>query len=81
MASIRKEISTKAKLDDVWNALRDVGALHTRLVPGFVPSHGSKTGGWIMTFGNGTVVHESNVTIDKKNHRIVWSTVGTFCAS
>jgi len=27
MASIRKEISTKARLEDVWAALRDVGAL------------------------------------------------------
>jgi len=27
MASIRKEISTKASLEDVWAALRDVGAL------------------------------------------------------
>src|SRR5215472_3638816 len=36
MASIRKEILTKAWPDDVWDALRDIGALHTRLVPGFV---------------------------------------------
>jgi len=36
MASIRKEIYTKARPHDVWDALRDVGALHTRLVPGFV---------------------------------------------
>jgi hypothetical protein len=35
MASIRKEITTTAHADDVWAALRDVGALHTRLVPGF----------------------------------------------
>jgi hypothetical protein len=36
MASIRKEITTKANADQVWDALRDIGALHTRLVPGFV---------------------------------------------
>jgi len=36
MASIRKEISTKAPPAEVWAAIRDVGALHTRLVPGFV---------------------------------------------
>jgi hypothetical protein len=35
MASIRREIVTKARPDDVWAALRDIGALHTRLVPGF----------------------------------------------
>ena len=76
MASIHKEISTKAKLDDVWNALRDVGALHTRLVPGFVTDTRLEPGGRIVTFGNGTVVHESIVTIDEKNHRVVWSAVG-----
>jgi hypothetical protein len=31
MASIRKEIFTKARPRDAWDALRDVGALHTRL--------------------------------------------------
>ncbi len=36
MGSIRKEIVTSAKPDAVWDAIRDVGALHTRLVPGFV---------------------------------------------
>ena len=36
MASVRKEIVTKARADSVWSAIRDVGALHTRLVPGFV---------------------------------------------
>lgn len=32
MGSIRKEILTKAGIDAVWSAIRDVGALHTRLV-------------------------------------------------
>jgi hypothetical protein len=36
MATIRKEITTTAKPDQVWAAIQDIGALHTRLVPGFV---------------------------------------------
>src|SRR5262245_41559453 len=36
MASIRKEIRIEAPVDRVWDALKDVGALHTKLVPGFV---------------------------------------------
>ena len=36
MASIRKEIVVDARPDDVWAALRDWGAVHRRLVPGFV---------------------------------------------
>jgi hypothetical protein len=36
MATIRSEIKTRANASEVWSAIRDVGALHTRLVPGFV---------------------------------------------
>ena len=36
MASIHREIRIAATPDTAWSALRDVGALHTRLVPGFV---------------------------------------------
>ena len=36
MASIHREISIDAPPEHVWSAARDVGALHTRLVPGFV---------------------------------------------
>ena len=36
MATIVKEFSLGAGADAVWDALRDFGALHTRLVPGFV---------------------------------------------
>ncbi len=36
MATIRSELKTCAPASDVWSAIRDIGALHTRLVPGFV---------------------------------------------
>lgn len=36
MTSIAVEISTEASPSVVWDAIRDIGALHTRLVPGFV---------------------------------------------
>ena len=36
MATVRREIVTRAHPDQVWQAVRDIGALHTRLVPGFV---------------------------------------------
>ena len=39
MASIHKDIPIDAPPDDVWDAVRDFGALHTRLVPGFVTRH------------------------------------------
>ena len=76
MASIRKEIFTKARPDDVWDALRDVGALHTRLVPGFATDTRLEPGARTVTFGNGMVVRELIVTIDDDERRIVWSAVG-----
>jgi carbon monoxide dehydrogenase subunit G len=35
MASICKQVELAAPPEDVWAALRDWGALHERLVPGF----------------------------------------------
>jgi len=76
MASIRKEILTRAQPDDVWDALRDIGALHTRLVPGFVTDTRIEPGARIVTFGNGMVVRELIVTVDDGERRVVWSAVG-----
>src|ERR671921_946599 len=36
VASILKDIIIEADPDEVWDALRDWGALHRRLAPGFV---------------------------------------------
>ena len=36
MASIRHEVMIEAAADKVWDAVRDVGAIHTRLAPDFV---------------------------------------------
>lgn len=76
MATIRKEISTKASADAVWSALSDVGALHTRLVPGFVTDTRLESGARIVTFGNGMQVRELIVTVDPAAWRVVWSAVG-----
>jgi hypothetical protein len=76
MASIRKELLTKASVDDVWGALRDIGALHTRLVPGFVIDTQLEPGQRIVTFGNGLVVREPIVDIDETARRLVWSAIG-----
>ena len=76
MASIRKEILTKARPDDVWDALRDIGALDTRLVPGFVTDTRLEPGARVVTFGNGIVASELIVTIDDDERRVVWSVVG-----
>ena len=76
MASIRKEILLDARAEDVWDAVRDVGALHTRLVPGFVTDTRLEKGARIVTFGNGMVVRELIVDLDDTARRLVWSASG-----
>jgi hypothetical protein len=73
MASVRREIVTKAAPDKVWSAVRDIGALHTRLVPGFVTDTKLEGSVRIVTFGNGRVVREPIVTNDDQARRLVWT--------
>ena len=76
MGSICKEILTKAAIEDVWSAIRDIGALHTRLVPGFVTDTRVEPGARIVTFGNGMVLREPIITVDDNARRVVWSAEG-----
>jgi carbon monoxide dehydrogenase subunit G len=76
MASIRREILTKARPEQAWDAIRDIGALHTRLVPGFVVDTRLEPGARIVTFGNGMVVREPIVDINDSERRLVWSATG-----
>lgn len=46
MASIRKEIRIDAPAGQIRDALKDVGALHTRVVPGFVKDTNPRDSGW-----------------------------------
>lgn len=77
MASIRRDVSLNAPLHEVWDALRDIGALHIRLVPGFVVDTKLEEGARIVTFGNGMVVKELIVDVDEQQHRVSWAAVGT----
>ena len=76
MATVRKEILTRARPDQVWDAIRDVGALHTRLVPGFVTATRIEPGARVVTFANGVTVREPIVTLDEEARRLVWSVEG-----
>jgi len=76
MASIRKEIPLESSAENVWAAVRDVGALHHRLVPGFVVDTRLEEGARIVTFGNGMVVRELIVDLDDESRRLAWSARG-----
>jgi carbon monoxide dehydrogenase subunit G len=76
MASIHKDIAIDAHPDDVWDALRDFGALHTRLAPGFVLDTRLDGDARIVTFANGTVAREILVDCDEARRRLVYAIVG-----
>lgn len=77
MASIQRDISLHAPAAALWDALRDVGALHTRLAPGFV-THCEMDGEEArkVRFANGIEARELIITIDDAARRLVWSAAG-----
>jgi carbon monoxide dehydrogenase subunit G len=77
MASIRREMLIEARPADVWDAIRDVGALHERLVPGFVVDTRLEPGARVVTFANGVVARELIVDVDDAARRLVWAVVGS----
>ena len=75
MASIRIEITIDAPPEAVWDALRDWGAVHERLAPGFVTDTRLDGEDRIVTFFNSTVAREQLVDLDDEGRRLVWSVV------
>ena len=76
MATIHKEIEIERSKELVWDAIRDVGAIHRRLVPGFVVDCKLEGDSRIVTFANGMVVRELIVDVDDKTCRHSWSARG-----
>jgi hypothetical protein len=75
MATIRKERAVQAPAAAVWDALRDWGALHERLVPGFVVDTRLDGEDRIVTFFNGAEARETLVDSDDEAMRLAWSIV------
>lgn len=76
MATIRKEIDIDRSEQFVWDAIRDVGNIHKRLVPGFVVDC-KLEGDWrTVTFANGMVVRELIVSVDDQSRRHSWAAQG-----
>lgn len=78
MATLHKDIFIAASPEHVWDAVRDIGALHTRLVPGFVENTLVEDDGEarIVTFANGLVLREAILSIDNERRRIAWTAEG-----
>jgi hypothetical protein len=75
MASIHKERTIEADPDEAWSALRDWGALHERLVPGFALDTHLDAGDRIVTFFNGAIARERLISLSDQDRRLVWSIV------
>jgi Polyketide cyclase / dehydrase and lipid transport len=76
MATIQKEIEIARDRSFVWDAIRDVGAIHRRLVPGFVVDCTLEGDSRTVTFANGMVVREVIVTVSDETFRHAWSARG-----
>jgi hypothetical protein len=76
MASIRTEIPLRAPPDRVWDALRDFGAVHRRVAPGFLlDSKLDGDGVRVVTFANGAVARETLVSTDNESRRLVYGII------
>lgn len=76
MASIRREIQVAVAPERAWDALRDVGRIHERLVRGFVTDCRLEGDTRVVTFGNGMTVRERIIDVDDTQRRVAWSADG-----
>jgi len=76
MALLRTEISIAATPADVWDVIGDFGAGPLRMAPGFVVGCEADADTRVVTFADGTVVHERLVAVDEGEQRITYSVVG-----
>jgi hypothetical protein len=75
MSSIHKDIPIDAHPDEVWDAVRDFGAVHRRLAPGFVTDARLDGDARILTFANGTVAREVLIDSDDTRRRLAYAIV------
>ena len=78
MASIHQEVLLDADPASVWDAVRDVGAVHTRVAPGFLTGCRMENAplARVVSFANGMEARELIVDVDDATRRLVWSVVG-----
>ena len=76
MATLHNEVLIHVSPTEAWAAAEDVGALHTRLVPGFVVDTRLEGEVRVVTFGNGMVVREPIISVDSTRRRLAWCSEG-----
>ncbi|MEU4536884.1 SRPBCC family protein [Streptosporangium sp. NPDC023825] len=75
MASIRTEVVINADTEQVWGAIRDVGAVHRRLLPDRVAGTRIEGDVRILVLPNGKVIRELIVDVDDTTRRLAYAVV------
>ncbi len=76
MATIYKEFAVAVPAIFAWNAVKDVGSIHKRLVVGFVVDTVLENDVRKVTFGNGMVVKEKIITVSDDLRRLAYTAIG-----
>lgn len=76
MASIQKDIALAAAPDAVWDALRDYGAVATRVAPGFLTGCTLEGDVRVVSFANGMTARERLVGLDDAARRLAYTIEG-----
>jgi Polyketide cyclase / dehydrase and lipid transport len=77
VATIRQDIIVQCPSAAVWDAVRDVGAVHERLVPGYAAAARVEGDTRILTMANGAVVRELILGVDDERRRLAYSVIET----
>jgi hypothetical protein len=75
MASICQQVVIEAAPSQVWAAVRDVGAVHRRLVPGYVVDTRLEGDYRILMHSNGSVTRELIIDVDDQERRLAYAVV------
>jgi hypothetical protein len=75
MTTIRRTINVNVPIDEVWDAVRDFGALHERLAAGFATATRVEGDDRVVSFFNGAVYRERMISSDDDGLRLAWTIV------
>ncbi|MEO3855277.1 SRPBCC family protein [Acrocarpospora sp. B8E8] len=75
MASIHTEVVINSRPEQVWAAIRDVGAVHLRLLPDRVVDTRLEGDVRVLTFPGGRIIRELIVDIDDTTRRLAYAVI------
>ena len=76
IASIMRKVALQADAEAIWSAVKDVGAVATKLAPGVVTQSSFENGMRHVTFANGLMIEELIVSVDDSARRVVYAVQG-----